>query len=266
MRTAGVDIGSRSIELVLLEDGEPLLARREDSTFDPLAQCERLLGELDAAGGAEAVTVTGYGRELFASRWPARIVTEIRAHARGAAALFPDARTVLDIGGQDTKAIRLAPGGGRPVKFEMNDRCAAGTGKFLEFMASGLNVPLQDFGAFALGGQPGVELSSMCTVFAESEATGLVARGTPAADIARALHLSVVRRSASMLRRVGMEDPVIFTGGVARNPCIVALLEEALGVTLRLPEAPEMVGALGAAHLAAEAAVASGGGNATGRL
>ena len=248
MRHAGIDIGSRSIELVVIEDGRVIAERREDTTFDPMAQCARMMAEANW----NAITATGYGRRLFAEKWPAAVVTEIKAHGRGAFALFSEARTVLDIGGQDTKAIRIEGERGRALKFEMNDRCAAGTGKFLEFMAAGLNVPLAEFGAFALAGAPGIEINSMCTVFAESEATGLIAQGRRPADIARALHLSVVRRSASMLRRLGMEPPVVFTGGVARNPCVVALLEEMLDVKLLLPDAPEMAGALGAALLAAE--------------
>jgi len=253
MRFAGIDVGSRSIELVVLEDGRPVLQRREDTTFDPMAQCARLMEGADWQGMA----VTGYGRKLFASRWPAEVVTEILAHARGAAELLPGARTVLDIGGQDTKAILLDGDRGRPLKFEMNDRCAAGTGKFLEFMAAGLGLPLDSFGPFALAGRPGIEINSMCTVFAESEATSLIAQGRAAADIARALHLSIVRRSAAMLRRVGLREPVVFSGGVARNPCVVFLLEESLGLRLHVPEAPEMVGALGAALIAAERAADS---------
>ena len=248
MRCAGIDIGSRSIELVVIDDGRVIRQRREDTGFDPLSQCERLMEGADW----KRLVATGYGRKLFAGRWPAAVVTEIRAHARGATHLFPGARTVLDIGGQDTKAIRLDGRSGRPLKFEMNDRCAAGTGKFLEFMAAGLNVALERFGAFALSGRPGIEISSMCTVFAESEAICHIAQGRAAPDIARALHLSVVRRSASMLGRVCVDVPVVFTGGVARNPCAVALLEESLGVTLLIPEHPEMVGALGAALLAGE--------------
>jgi len=239
---AGIDIGSRSIELVLLDGDTVVDQRREDTTFDPLAQCARLVDGV----AWDTVAATGYGRRLFAERWGGEAITEIRAHALGARRHLPAARTVLDIGGQDTKAIALGDDG-RVTKFEMNDRCAAGTGKFLEFMATGLQVPLAAFGAYALEGAPGIEISSMCTVFAETEATSLVAKGHAGRDIARALHMSVVMRSVAMLRRVGVADPVVFTGGVARNPCIVELMGGMLGVALHVPTAPDAVGALGAA-------------------
>jgi predicted CoA-substrate-specific enzyme activase len=242
MRFAGIDIGSRSIELVVLEEEEVAVRRRLDTTFDPLAQCEQLLDGVRWDG----LVATGYGRKLFNERWGGQAITEIRAHATGARHLFPEVRMVLDIGGQDTKAIALNAGG-QVDNFEMNDRCAAGTGKFLEFMSTGLQVPLEGFGDYALTGRPGLEISSMCTVFAESEATSLMARGHSGPDIARALHQSIVTRSVSMLRRVGQAEPLVFTGGVARNRCVVELMSRALGCEILLPEHPDTVGALGAA-------------------
>ena len=247
MRVAGIDIGSRSIEVALLDNallekgGSPRLLRA-DTTFDALGQSRKLLDGLDY----DLLVATGYGRKLVAERIPARVITEIQAHALGARHHFPDCRAVLDIGGQDTKALALRKDGG-VTKFEMNDRCAAGTGKFLEFMAASLQIPLEQFGDFALEGQEGLEINSMCTVFAETEATSLMARGRDAKDIARALHLSVVKRSLSMLRRVGLESPLVFAGGVARNPCMVALVRESLGGEVLVPEEPDGVGALGAA-------------------
>jgi len=242
MISAGLDVGSRSIEVVLLEGDRVGPTRRTETTFDPLARCRELLDGLEF----DCLTVTGYGRDLLAGSRPARTVTEIQAHALGARNLFPDCRSVLDIGGQDTKAIALDPSG-RVVKFEMNDRCAAGTGKFLEFMAAGLRLPVAEFGPFALRGRPGLAINSMCTVFAETEATSLIARGRKAEDIALALHQTVVKRALSMLRRVGLEPPLVFAGGVARNPCLVELLGQALGCEVLLPDQPDLVGALGAA-------------------
>jgi activator of 2-hydroxyglutaryl-CoA dehydratase len=151
-----------------------------------------------------------------------------------------------DIGGQDTKVISLLPNG-RVGKFEMNDRCAAGTGKFLEFMATALQVPLESFGEFALGSDKRIQINSMCTVFAESEATSLMARGERAENIAMGLHLAIVQRTLAMLRRVGMESPLVFAGGVAHNACVRKLLEEQLEQALLISESPDMVGALGAA-------------------
>jgi predicted CoA-substrate-specific enzyme activase len=242
MVVAGLDIGSRSIELVLVEGGEAVFFARESTGFDPLPQCRKLL----SGARYDRLVATGYGRGLAAERFGAETVSEISAHALGARHLFPDCRSVLDIGGQDTKALALGEHG-RVARFEMNDRCAAGTGKFLEFMAACFSVPLEEFGAFALGGRPGVSINSMCTVFAESEATSLMAQGVEPRDIALALHDSVVRRSAGMLRRVGVAAPLVFAGGAAKNPCMARLVEAALGMEIWVPEEPDMSGALGAA-------------------
>ena len=245
MAVAGLDIGSRSIELVLIDQGKCALKRHEETTFDPLAQCQKMLAGLSW----DRLAVTGYGRKLLARRMPAQVITEIKAYSLGARHLFPDCRAVLDIGGQDTKAIALDLAG-RVVKFEMNDRCAAGTGKFLEFVAAGFKLPMEEFGPFALAGEDGLTINSMCTVFAETEATSLMAQGHKAEDIALALHRSVVRRSASMLRRLGLEPPLVFAGGAARNPCLVRLLQDVVGEGMLIPQEPDYVGALGAALFA----------------
>jgi predicted CoA-substrate-specific enzyme activase len=245
----GVDIGSRSVEVVGLAGGEVAVSLKAPTAFDPAGQCARLLTGL----GAERTVATGYGRDLFARDFGGQerlgdvaTVTEIQAYARGAARLFPEASCVLDIGGQDTKAVVLAPRG-RVLRFEMNDRCAAGTGKFLEFMATALQVPLEQFGSFALGGRRGLKITSMCTVFAESEAVSLMGAGERPEDIALALHLAMVERLSGMLRRTGCVAPLVFAGGVARNPCAVALVSEWLGLPALVPEDPDAVGALGAA-------------------
>ena len=251
MMIAGLDIGSRSMELVLLQDNQVVEQRKTDTGYDPLGQAAGILDGLSW----DSLIATGYGRRLIAENTEATVITEIQAHAIGARYLFPQAQTILDIGGQDTKAMALLPNG-KISRFEMNDRCAAGTGKFLEFMATSLSYPLEKFGDFALSGKPGVNINSMCTVFAETEATSLMAKGCRAADIALALHHSVVRRSLSMLKRVGLKDPVVFSGGVARNPCMVRLLEKDLATVLLVPEQPEMTGALGAALYGASKAEA----------
>jgi predicted CoA-substrate-specific enzyme activase len=245
IRVIGLDVGSRSIELLLLEDGQVVHWTRLPTTFDPLAQCRRLLEGLPPA----RIVATGYGRKLLVenlNHHRATAITEILAYARGAHHLNPEVRTVLDIGGQDTKAISLGEAG-KVVKFEMNDRCAAGTGKFLEFMATALQVPLAEFGDFALKADKRIQINSMCTVFAESEATSLMARGESPANIALGLHLAIVQRTLAMLRRVGVAAPVLFAGGVAHNPCVRALLEEQLGLPVMVPDQPDLVGALGAA-------------------
>ncbi len=241
---AGIDIGSRSIEVVILTDKGPQLLKAP-TTFDPLGQCTKLINGLSV----NRITATGYGRKLFSESFgnsSIPTITEIQAYALGARSLYPEARTVLDIGGQDTKVISLSEIG-KVLKFEMNDRCAAGTGKFLEFMANALQIPLESFGAYALRATRRIQISSMCTVFAESEATSLMARGERPENIAMGLHLAIVQRTSAMLKRVGLVSPIVFAGGVAHNPCVVALLKEELGESIIVPENPDMVGALGAA-------------------
>ena len=183
-------------------------------------------------------------------------ITEIQAYALGARFLCPEAKTVLDIGGQDTKVISLSETG-KVLKFEMNDRCAAGTGKFLEFMATALQLPLESFGDFALQADRRVRINSMCTVFAESEATSLMARGESPENIAMGLHMAIVERTAAMLRRIGVSAPLFFAGGVAHNPCVVKLLEEELRLPVVVPENPDMVGAIGASLYCRNGAVPS---------
>jgi predicted CoA-substrate-specific enzyme activase len=242
---AGIDIGSRSIELVLLQDSRLVHWDLLPTTFDPLGQCRSLLDRVKV----ERIVATGYGRKLLLDNLDhpgVTAITEIQAYALGARHLFPGVRTILDIGGQDTKAIALTLEG-KVAKFEMNDRCAAGTGKFLEFMAVALQVPLEKFGDFALQADRRLQINSMCTVFAESEATSLMARGESPANIALGLHLAIVSRTVAMLHRVGMTPPVLFAGGVAHNPCIKSLLEESLGEPVLVPAQPDLVGALGAA-------------------
>lgn len=244
-RVAGVDIGSRSVELALLKDGRLVDQAKVPTTFDPLGQCRKIMKGI----AADRIVATGYGRKLFAESQngtPVTTITEIQAYALGGRFLFPEARTILDIGGQDTKVILLNETG-KVAKFEMNDRCAAGTGKFLEFMATALQIPLESFGDFALRSDKRIQISSMCTVFAESEATSLMARGERPENIAMGLHLAIVQRTLSMLGRVGKEAPLVFAGGVAHNPCVRRLLLEELKFSPLVPDNPDMVGAIGAA-------------------
>lgn len=160
---------------------------------------------------------------------------------------------MLDIGCQDTKVIALDRAG-RVVRFEMNDRCAAGAGRFLEMMASALGYEISEFGRAALHGGSALRLSSMCAVFAESEVVGLVTQGRRREEIARAVHEAIHRRTVGMIQRVGTAGPLVLSGGAARNPCLVRLIETELGRAVHVPEAPDMVGAYGAALLAGERA------------
>ncbi|MFH1157223.1 MAG: acyl-CoA dehydratase activase, partial [Pseudomonadota bacterium] len=160
-------------------------------------------------------------------------------------------RTILDIGGQDSKAIALTDTG-KVKKFEMNDRCAAGTGKFLEIMARNLGFSIDEFGQAGLEAQNDLTINSMCTVFAESEVTSLIARGADRKEIARGLHLSVVKRASGMINRISSQGPIVFSGGVAKNPCMRKLLSMSLGREIHVPESPQMMGALGAALILEE--------------
>jgi len=247
MRTAGIDLGSRSIKLVIVENGAILESRRADTGYDPIQEAQKLLDGIRF----DRIMATGYGRGLFEIAHDAPTVTEIKAHALGVRHFFPTARNVLDIGGQDSQAIALSPTG-KEIKFEMNDRCAAGTGKFLEVMARSLGFSVETFGAHAMQATRDLPVSSMCTVFAESEVTSLVARGEDRQEIALGLHRSIVQRAIGMLRRVAADGPLVFSGGVAKNPCINALLAEKLGCDILVPQDPQLTGALGAALLAGQ--------------
>lgn len=248
MRYAGIDIGSRTIELVIVDEtGSILDSLQDDTGFDPITVANALISKVDF----DHVMATGYGRNLFEISFDAQTVTEIKAHARGARACFPEARVVLDIGGQDSKAIAMLESG-KVQKFEMNDRCAAGTGKFLEIMARALGYEIDHFGEQALQATCDLQISSMCTVFAESEVTSLIAKGHDRKEIARGLHASVIRRAAAMINRVSPTGDIVFTGGVAKNPCMTEFLEKQMGRKVLRPQDPQLVGALGAALLAAD--------------
>jgi predicted CoA-substrate-specific enzyme activase len=244
--SAGLDIGSRTIKFVSLNGGSSDSLVTETGV-NPLRRCMELL----SGKKYERLVVTGYGRHLVAPSVQGEIISEIRAYAAGAHFLYPDCRTVIDIGGQDCKTISLSEKG-EVQKFEMNDRCAAGTGKFLEIMAKTLEVGLSDLGSFALSATGNVHINSLCTVFAESEVVSLIARGQSPADIALALHQTVAKRIATMIRRTGIRDKVVFAGGAAFNICLQKLLSQELGVELFVPENPQIVGALGAALIGKE--------------
>lgn len=247
MRCAGIDIGSRSIELVIIENSKIELVKQTDTGFDPVYAARKIIEDVEYA----AITATGYGRNLFELAFEGETVTEIKAHAKGAKFIFPDAVTVLDIGGQDSKAIQMNDDG-KVIRFEMNDRCAAGTGKFLEIMATSLGFSIEEFGNVALESEKSLDINSMCTVFAESEVTSLVARGHNRNEIAKGLHVSVVKRAISMLKRISHNGDIVFSGGVANNPCMVKFLEDITQSKFLVPENPQMTGALGAALITEE--------------
>ena len=230
------------MDAVWLVDGVIVDAAVADSGFDPASVAAAFV----ARGAHDVIVATGYGRHVARDSFDASVVTEIKAYAIGASTLYPEARAVLDIGGQDTKAISLSAAG-KVADFEMNDKCAAGTGKFLEVMAKALGFALEELGAASMAADSGVQISSMCTVFAESEVTGLVHRGEDRGRIARGLHESVSRRTLGALKRVGAQGPLVFAGGVARNPAMVALITQGYAGEVLVPAEAQLVGAYGAA-------------------
>lgn len=245
MRQAGIDIGSRSIELVVIEDGKLIVSKQAESGYNPVERVEELIADISF----DKVMATGYGRASLEIAFDYSTVTEIKAYGTGTTALHPGVRGILDIGGQDTKVISLNENG-KVSKFEMNDKCAAGTGKFLEMMATSLGYEQENLGLEALKGQEGIEINSMCAVFAESEVTSLLAKGCKRADIALAIHQSVCRRAVGMIKRQDLKTPILFAGGVANNSCMVHLLRQTFGGDLIIPKSPQFVGAYGAAILA----------------
>jgi len=244
MTYAGLDIGSRTIVLVELDEGLSDCVIL-DTGPNPLQRCQELLDGRTYRG----VVATGYGRHLAAATFAHDVVSEITAYAVGARHLYPDCRTVIDVGGQDCKASLLSDTG-EVRKFEMNDRCAAGTGRFLEVMARALEIDVDRLGDHALSAGRMVAINSLCTVFAESEVVSLIARGEESPTIALGLHDAIATRIACMVRRVGPKERVVFAGGGALNVCLGHLLSRKLGVGLTVPERPQIVGALGAALMA----------------
>lgn len=244
MRAAGLDVGSTTVKIAILEGDEIKTTRVAPTGYDPMGVCNELLEGLSY----DRMTVTGYGRHLLSGKIPdCEVVTEIRAVAMGAAWMHPACRTILDIGGQDAKVISL-DSRGRLSKFQMNDKCAAGTGRFLDVMAVALGYTLSEFVDAAGTAQTSSKINSMCTVFAESEVISEVARGTPREELSLGIHRSVAERSAAMLRRIPLEDDLLFCGGGARNSCLAALIEEHTEHRVhRLPD-PQVVAAVGCAR------------------
>src|SRR3989304_4510701 len=260
MLTLGIDIGSLSTDAVLINEKKEIVAYEVIATgASSKKACDKIFKHILDATKLEAkdldyIIATGYGRIKvpFANE----VVTEITCHAKGANHFFPDARTVIDIGGQDSKAIKL-DAKGNVLDFSMNDKCAAGTGRFLEVMARTLEIELDDMGELSLKGKDNVSISSLCTVFAESEVVSLIGADHKAPDICKALHVSIAKRVSAQAKRVGLEETVVMTGGVAKNVGVVRELEKKLLCTIKMPEEPQIIGALGAALIALENANAA---------
>lgn len=256
----GCDLGSTAGKAVLLEVGQDCGARIaawsiEPSGFSPsetaILVAQRACADAGIAlDDVAAMCCTGYGRENV--DFIEHNVSEISCHARGAHFLLPDVRTIIDVGGQDVKTIALS-GKGRVLDFAMNDKCAAGTGKFFEAMARTLRVDVEELGQMSLRGTNPTPISSTCSVFAESEVISSINKGLPREDISAGIHESIARRLTAMVNRVGLAQKVVLTGGCAKNPGLRKALEDMLSIELvQMPCDPQINGALGAALYASD--------------
>jgi predicted CoA-substrate-specific enzyme activase len=256
---AGIDVGSTQAKGVILNERGAVVAQAlldMEANMGSAAQevFQHVLAEAKLSAEDIAFTVaTGYGR--YRVTFGDLQVTEISCHARGAMAEFPGTHTVLDIGGQDTKAIRIGDAG-EVNDFAMNDKCAAGTGRFLGAASFALELPLSKLGPLALKSTMPVKITTTCTVFAESEIIGHLAKGHHPEDVLMGMHHSIAMRCASLVRRVGMVPEVTFTGGVSRNAAMVVLLQEVLGTPLNVSVQGQFMGAIGAGLYALDYALA----------
>ncbi|MBI3243052.1 MAG: 2-hydroxyglutaryl-CoA dehydratase [Chloroflexi bacterium] len=250
---AGVDVGSTQTKAVIINENREIVSRALIDTGANVvlaaenAYAEALKSKSIDEREVEYVVGTGYGR--YKVTFGDTQITEISCHGRGAVHMFPRTRTVVDMGGQDTKAIRVSPTG-EIVDFCMNDKCAAGTGRFLGAAAAALEIPLGELGVVALQAEKAVKISTTCTVFAESEVVSWLGKGKKIEDILLGVHQSIVSRSLGLMRRVGIEPEVTFTGGVTRNIGVVTVLNEMIGFPVNVSEDSHYMGALGAALFA----------------
>ncbi len=253
MYVCGIDVGSLSTDLVLMDKKGDLKGYVVLLTgSDPVEAAKDGLESLLSKTGVERSEIsrfvaTGAGRDAI--DFVDERITEITCLAAGVHHVCPDCRTIIDIGGQDTKVISLSEDG-KVLEFEMNDKCAAGTGRFLEVMASALGVPLDKMGPISLKAEKPALISSVCTVFAESEVVSLVSQGKPLEEILRGVHESIADRVMSLAERIQVRDRVAITGGVAKNVGVVRALEEKLGRKLFVYDEPQIVGAIGACVIA----------------
>ncbi|MBI3950600.1 MAG: 2-hydroxyglutaryl-CoA dehydratase [Acidobacteria bacterium] len=250
---AGVDVGSTQTKAVIINEVKHVVGRALiDTAANVVMAAEKAYAEALRSGGiddeeVEYVVGTGYGR--YRVTFGNTQVTEISCHGRGAVHMFPGTRTVVDMGGQDTKAIRVSTTG-EILDFCMNDKCAAGTGRFLGAASVALGIPLDDLGHVALRAERPVRISTTCTVFAESEVLSWLGKGKKIEDILMGVHQSIAARSIGLLRRVGIEEEVTFTGGVAKNVGMIRTLQDGLGFRVNVSEESHFMGALGAALFA----------------
>ena len=251
MLTVGIDVGSISAKAAVIENGNLLAGKVILTGYNAKNAGKHVFESLLEEQGikpeaVDRIVATGYGRNSvdFADK----AITEITCHAAGAHFQDPAVRSVIDIGGQDSKAISM-DSAGRVSDFAMNDKCAAGTGRFLEVMARALEVDLDAFGKMSLQADSPAAISSLCTVFAESEVISLIARGEKRENIIAGIHESIGSRVLAMAKRVGVTEPVMMTGGVAKNSGVVRALEHKIGHKIVVSPKSQVTGAIGAAML-----------------
>ena len=250
----GVDVGSTQTKAVIIDEKKTIVARAlVDTGANVIAAAQNAYNVALTDGDIREEEV-GYGR--YKVTFGNTQVTEISCHGRGAVHMFPNTRTVVDMGGQDTKAIRVSATG-EILDFCMNDKCAAGTGRFLGAASAALEIPLDELGPTALRAERPVRISTTCTVFAESEVLSWLGKGKKIEDILLGVHQSIAARSIGLLRRVGIDEEVTFTGGVAKNTGMIETMNEGMGLTVNVGEESHYMGALGAALFALDHILAS---------
>lgn len=249
MYTMGLDIGSAASKALILEDGNKIAAAAVVNAGTGTSGPQRALKEVFGKSGLslkdiKKTVVTGYGRMTYKDA--DEQISELSCHARGTHFLIPSVRTIIDIGGQDAKVLKL-DNRGRLMEFVMNDKCAAGTGRFLEVMANVLEIGIGDMATLSGKSQNVVNISSTCTVFAESEVISHLANGAGREDVCAGIHRSIAKRIAGLSKRMEIEEDLVMTGGVANNFGVVKAVENELKFKIKLPSIPQLTGALGAA-------------------
>jgi benzoyl-CoA reductase subunit D len=254
MITAGIDMGSKTVKVVIVREGKIVGKGKTLAGFESRAAAEEAFAAAaDGAGievgDVERIVATGAGRKY--APHTDRTVTEVASDVKGAMALYPGARTVIDVGAEEGRAIRCNDAG-KVLDFALNEKCAAGAGAFTEAMSRALEVEIEQLGEMSLKSQNAVPMNAQCAVFAESEVVSLLHAKTPKEDIARAVHDAIASRIVSLARKVGFEPEVVLIGGVAHNTGFVASLKKALECEVAIPSDPEYIGAYGAALAATE--------------
>ncbi|MDP8205312.1 MAG: acyl-CoA dehydratase activase [Candidatus Electryonea clarkiae] len=256
MITAGVDVGAKTVKIVVLRDREVVATAKDLSGFDQAKVASELLAQaLEKAnvtqGDLAGICSTGAGRKIVSEA--THSVTEVSAGAKGSLFINPDVRTVIDVGAEEGRAIRCTEKG-KVEDFAVNEKCAAGSGAFTESMARALEVDVAELGKLSLGSDASVPMNAQCAVFAESEVVSLLHAETPKQDISKAIHDAIASRITSMARRIGLNKEVLVIGGVALNVGFIRSLNEAIEMDVIVADDPEFVNALGAALIAAERA------------